>query len=370
MSYIEYKDRLKGAYAEAFAQAELYAGLQNLDGDTAEETLMELVDALCAAQEEGKPVEKVLGRDMERFCRDYFKHRPNLLGRCRDLLRVVYRCGWVFLVAELLFLLPELLDGSCTLTTAGTDVSGYVVGLLSGILGSAAAGLLLRPFLFRWKKLSMGWYLAVVLVFSLGLMAAGIWFLGDRTVSIPVLPVWLAVAVYVAGYKAVKLRKRYKATGSLKKPEEEHEFRRIWRSTLEETTRNDVPQVLKKRFLRGNRWRQRFGKPARTEEEFMCMLERECRNAHRINWIAGIILFIGLTAGTVLGVFPYCETIADYITAFVPMLCGMLFYWGFTKMFAKADDARAKLLRQCREQGINVLELARRQEDQERIDGC
>lgn len=358
MSYVVYKDRLKGAYAEAFAQAELYAGLQNLDGDTLEEALMELVDALCAAQEEGKPVEKVLGRDMERFCRDYFKHRSNLLGRGRDLLKMLYRCGWFFLVGELLFLLPELLDGNCTLITASTDVSGYLVGLLSGLLGTLAAGLLLRPFLFRWKKLSMGWYLAVDLVFSLGLMAAGIWFLWDRTVSIPVLPVWLGVAAYVAGYKAVQLRKRYKATGSLKKPEEEREFHQIWKAAMEDTTQNDVPRILKKRFLRNNRWRQRFRKPPLTREEFMCKLEWECRNARKINWIAGMVLFAVLLLGTVLGMFPDCTTVADYITAFVPLILGMLVYWGTVRMFTKADDARAKLLQQCREQGINVLDLA------------
>ena len=61
-TYIEEKRKLKNEYREIFEKVETYAAVRCVEGETREEMLMNLVDMLCMAQEEGKPAEKNCGK--------------------------------------------------------------------------------------------------------------------------------------------------------------------------------------------------------------------------------------------------------------------------------------------------------------------
>jgi DNA-binding ferritin-like protein (Dps family) len=66
-SYFFYKDKLQGEYKTAFDQVEIYVNAQNIDELTCEDRLGSLLDMLLSAQEAGRPVQKVVGSNMEQF---------------------------------------------------------------------------------------------------------------------------------------------------------------------------------------------------------------------------------------------------------------------------------------------------------------
>ena len=60
---------LNGEYKEAFTKIDMYGSMGNVDMDIYEDRIMNLYDMFVEAQEEGKPVEKIIGKDIEGFCK-------------------------------------------------------------------------------------------------------------------------------------------------------------------------------------------------------------------------------------------------------------------------------------------------------------
>lgn len=73
-SYLIEKDKLKGEYNKVFDRVEGYTIIRDIDEDTKEEMLMNLVDMLYSAQLDEKPVEKIVGKDIDQFCKEYFQN--------------------------------------------------------------------------------------------------------------------------------------------------------------------------------------------------------------------------------------------------------------------------------------------------------
>lgn len=364
VSYQYYAQQLTGDYRAAFQKAEMYAELKGLGETTVDEAMMELVDALLEAQNAGKPVEKVLGRDMEKFCKDYFNRRVKIADRLRDLLKLLYRLGIVTLVIEGLALLGILTDGGWQeLVSAKTDINGYLCGAMCGFLGSVITGCCLRPLMFRWKKLSAGKYVfilcAVILLLSI---PSFVWF-HDRVVTVPMLPLFLIVLIYVLGFYAHKLYGRYKATGSIKKtPEEKADsVQGAFRQGLEDGMK-DVPRLMKTRFERINRRRARRHREPLTPEEFMCLLEKEFRRSKTLNRITALVFTLVCLAVWAVAELPRTEDILDsFLGLAVGIGCGLAVFWLVTGVFSQAEAQQAELILKCREKGITVLDLAEKE---------
>lgn len=62
-SFRLYQDKLQGEYKETFQQIDLYFSTQNVDEDTREEYMCDLLDVFLLAQDEGRPVEKITGKN-------------------------------------------------------------------------------------------------------------------------------------------------------------------------------------------------------------------------------------------------------------------------------------------------------------------
>ena len=70
--YILLQDRLKGEYKDAFQKVQMYSTSNLIGEDTESELMMELLDHMLMAQEEGKPVSTIVGDDIEGFCEIFF----------------------------------------------------------------------------------------------------------------------------------------------------------------------------------------------------------------------------------------------------------------------------------------------------------
>ena len=67
-SHQMYIEKLNKEYMEVFNTISKYVNASNMDEMRTEETLSEVMDTFLAAQEAGKPVEKVVGKDLQKFC--------------------------------------------------------------------------------------------------------------------------------------------------------------------------------------------------------------------------------------------------------------------------------------------------------------
>ena len=66
---------LKGEYKEAFTKIDMFGSMGNVNMDIYEDRILNLYDMFMEAQEEGKPVEKIIGKDIEGFCKAYYNCR-------------------------------------------------------------------------------------------------------------------------------------------------------------------------------------------------------------------------------------------------------------------------------------------------------
>lgn len=66
-------EKLKGDYRKVFEKADMYSILSSENEEAGDEKMMNLYDLLLEAQSNEKPVEKIVGTDIETFCKDYFK---------------------------------------------------------------------------------------------------------------------------------------------------------------------------------------------------------------------------------------------------------------------------------------------------------
>lgn len=112
-SYGLYVEKLQGEYKETFEQIMTYMATQNNDKNSEESQMGELLDTFLQAQEEGKPVSKIVGNDLEAFCKNF----GSQFGWESKVLHAVDRwksAAWiifVFSAIDLIFLVVDYLSG-------------------------------------------------------------------------------------------------------------------------------------------------------------------------------------------------------------------------------------------------------------------
>ena len=70
-SYYQYRANLNDVYRPVFEQVETYVFAQNIDVKTRGERMSELLDIFLNAQSEGKPINSLVGNDIDRFCKNF-----------------------------------------------------------------------------------------------------------------------------------------------------------------------------------------------------------------------------------------------------------------------------------------------------------
>ena len=70
-SFILYTDKLKGEYLEVFDKIQLYVNSFDIDEDTREDQLGNLLDTFLSAQDENRSVYDITGKDIAAFCKSF-----------------------------------------------------------------------------------------------------------------------------------------------------------------------------------------------------------------------------------------------------------------------------------------------------------
>lgn len=203
--YVLLQDRLKGEYKDAFQKVQMYSTSNLIGEDTESELMMELLDHMLMAQEEGKPVSTIVGDDIEGFCEIFFSEYK-LGNRFVDFLKTLYRMAWIMLV----FAILDLVIGDGALSSSDIGAIGAIVlGGLSGSLSILIIYLLIRP-LVKKRKVNATALNAIYIVLLLASVIITCVLANRYSINVPA---WVAVTlptVYIVVYYIVNAVANYK----------------------------------------------------------------------------------------------------------------------------------------------------------------
>lgn len=365
--YIWLTDKLKGEYKETFDKAEIYANMRAIDEDTQNDMMMELLDLFLTAQNEGKPVDKLVGRDVETFCHSFFGNYE-MKNYWKKVPEKIYRLFWSMFVLEWIFYFTS--EEELSLLHGTVDVSAYMAGILVGLLVWVLCNACIRPFLFRWRWLTSGRFSAIVLILTVGMIVASVMLLDDfmLPLSLPILGVFLVTGGYIMIYIIVRSIYQYRRYGSIRKQKSEMGkggFRQFIKETVQEVV-DEMPDDLVERFHDMNRKRQKKGKEPMTPYEYMEQLRRENIRAEKADFIGpGIVLLvvIGIIFHTAL-----TSTFFDTLVFIVVMAAAEIPAMFLFRVGRKTTKRRIQLVEECDRCGMTILEYAERKKENRKED--
>lgn len=359
---IEMSEQLKGDYREVFEKAELYSSFHggNMDKDVYEDKMMNLFDLLTEAQHEGKPVEKIIGPDIEMFCEEYFaEEREN--KRWRSLPDRLYHVMWVVFVLG--FLDVFVFQDTTDIFAMKSNMTPFIFSFCVGFVLDAVLGAIMRPMIFK-KKIKPMVYYSIVIIVWFAVIIGGIICLSDYEIKIPVLPMVIVSGVYAIIYFAITTISRYKKYGRIAKVDkaEKQAKKEFNQSLTDKSFEEGSIQGMASRFRRINKRRRKRGKPELTQEDFAAKIRKEERiNAKLDKWM--ILVFVALVLGPTIPEM-INNTIVDGLILGA-MLCVVEFfiYRSFKKISVNGSRIRLRILEECENQGITIEEYEQKMKE-------
>lgn len=297
-NYIFYEDKLKGEYKEAFKKVELYAAVNNITGDLLDAKMMELIDLMLGAQENGKDVGVVIGKDIEVFCKDYFKDY-SLKNRLSEFARSIYRLAWVVFVIEFIPMLTIFNGEDLSTLKNKLDMAPFIVGFVGASLTSLLLNTIMKKITFKIKRLSYFIYGVFSFISVLVVVFLAINLFDSFNLAISGVVVLGSSLSYIICYKVLSLiyRKKNCEVSSCSKKE----IKSHMKSDRNEHFKRQLAEAFVKRYHRANKKRIKQGKEELTKEEFMNILLKENEKLKKGN-IVGLILMAVIVGGFILNV--------------------------------------------------------------------
>ena len=340
-SYLAEKDRLSGEYADVFARVESYAMLENINADKQEEMLSNLVDLLYTAQVENKPAARIVGADVEKFCKEYFEEQIGWKGRLRETPALFYRLAWVVLLISLLELFFS--ESSEGFLTRRADVSYVFFGVILGAVFICITMFIARVLLFKWKRVHVTLLSVLLLVVDVVIIFVGTMLLPmeEDCFSIPLAPAVVITAAYAIVYKAMQLTCRYRKTGSVRNPLKDSSVRSVYRDSLDV----EMQKGFAKNFQKKNDKLRKKGKEELTRAQFCVNMRKAYRRANLAFKISYSVIWMALVVNVAIsncasGIELWNTVLFAAIEAIVLILLYRFFHYS-NKAFERIDQFEA-----------------------------
>lgn len=359
-SYVVYKDKLKGEYLDLFERIEVYGISMLVDDDRFEEAMMSLVDVMCEAQEEGKPVTEIIGNDVETFCQEFFENPNYAKNWLFDVPNGVYRfsiIALVFFVLDILF--PE--TETTNLMHITSNMGPAVVGFLFGTVFSVITGMFIRKIAPK-KTIRLGTLTVAGIVIVFVCCVATLTLFKEWDIKVPAVVSCIICLCYILAYKMVVWRKRYRAHGSIRKTEEEKSrtIRGVFRETLRETMEEDMLDldILKSFYKRYDRKNKRKTLSFADFDAILLKEQKFMKNESKYMGIFFIVLVVVMIAIVYRTSSPGDTLLFGVILTVIEFLI-----WKASANITKIGyEMRQKILNRAEEEHITVVELAMREE--------
>ena len=372
MDYEAISGKLEGEYRKVFEEVEAYAMLKNYVGEGKKELMMNLLDLLLTAQEEGKAPAKLVGADVKRFCEDYFSAYDKRKGWLDRLIGGLSLYAWLGLFNCILDLfddngyLVNLADGP---KTDWTDMlCGAGVALLTVLVLDEVLGFIYRRKLPPLDQLVNIILIAAVISAGFGLVIAS---RCDVKIFLPLIPTLITCILLIIVCFTYKRVKNYQRYGSVWKPKEVRETSKsmYFNADVDEVSSEYERQLIEnfaEVYRKKNAKQLKKNKPVLTPEEFMELLEKENEKLKKDSrrmpmlWVCICVLttLVMAMAGGFTGFMDGC--------IFFAVLAGIMFvmyYFIFARFFyGKILSDRVCLFEKCRRNNKTILDYAEKEE--------
>lgn len=299
-SYGLYVDKLQGEYMEVFQKIDRYVLTKNIDHDTMDTQMGELLDAFLLAQEEGKPVENIVGNDLEKFCKNFgtqFGWKNNLMNlfdRWKNL-------AWIFVVfggIDMVFIIRDIISGEKV--NIGDywfnfNITGYLLAGLVIMVIDIIVNIVTKNLLFKKKntkgiiKIINGLHIVTIIIDFMIIIFV---LLQTDRFNFLKLPSWILfivggiylIAYYWFNKERVKERKKNKVSlfGMIKEE-------------IEMNTDVEFQKEMQKKYEKKRARMLKKGKEAWSWEEFVTYQEKDVQKAYKLkplyDWVPLIITF-------------------------------------------------------------------------------
>lgn len=214
-SYTLYKYNLNQFYRPVFEQIEAYVCAQSIDETTREDRLGELLDVFLNAQSEGKPVNKIVGNDIDRFCKN-FCDDFSLKSRIRYIMRPISVAAWLLfansvfdLVLWLIFTAKETGDYNILHCISESGLSGYLLPCIPLLIMILITNMILRRMMLKKRRLTTDIFTVTYLIEGgiLGVILMLTHFYEWR-IPCPTLIIFICSVLYLAVYYFIKLKNK------------------------------------------------------------------------------------------------------------------------------------------------------------------
>lgn len=298
-SYVLYMDKLKGEYKETFQKINIYVVSQNVDADTSETQMGELLDTFLLAQEEGRSVAKIVGNNLESFCKTFCSQFgwKNLIMNLLDRWKIF---AWLFVVLggmEIAFMIMDVISGlevnfwsyESAFNLTGYIIAGVIVIGIETIVNSITIKLLFKK---KNAKNAMQ-IIKVIQIATIVICFIVVFaFLQLDTFNFLKIPSWILLVVggiYLIAYyyfnrERVKERKNNKIS-----------FFEIMKEEIEKDTDIEFQKEMQKMYEKKRARLLKKGREELSWEDFVEYQEKDVQKAYKVkpfyDWLPLIITF-------------------------------------------------------------------------------
>ncbi len=334
---------LTGEYKAIYDQARSYGSYIGGGSDFLEECLMDLEDILLTAQEQNTPLNKIIGRSEEEFCRSYFSAYS-----IKERLHTLIRLERTTLILSLLYAISSMVEAALN----GQAITEAKIGL-----GWTVCVVFDVTFLIFYRILFQNWMqhtyfrirhhnrLINLAILGIVLVCLSLSFIYCHWMgALPALPVAIISEVYIGGYYIPNVIRNYRRTGHFRKQTVSLEIRQQQRHQSRRTRDIAFVHEMEMIWKKENARRAKHGKPPMTKTEHMHQFQTQ---NHRlpIMLFSMLLLFFAMLAfeGIVLGFSPFLWIVnGGYIGASI----AIFFAW----------RSRIRIEKACVKQNINLLD--------------
>jgi DNA-binding ferritin-like protein (Dps family) len=285
-SYAFYTDKLKGEYLETFKQIEFYCSTIIMDDDLREERLNELLDMFITAQESGKSVKKIIGNDIQWFCKEFCSDidTKSRIVSFFDKIKIIAIYAFILSSLEMLCLIMDIVNGAklSIWSSEGFNIGGYIFAFAVITIIDLIFNLIIRYIMRKRKRIPTKLQRRIYYIISFLVYFIVVFLIGFNIfeIKIPVLAILIISTLYLIVYYIFN---RYR----IKK----HKTQKIhfWDMVANEM-QNDKNKYksLIKHYKRINKRRIKKGKECMTHEEFLNKKENSVNATKKTKWVFAV----------------------------------------------------------------------------------
>ena len=359
---IAMENQFTGEYKYAFSKISMYGTMIPIDTQEYEDRVLNIYDMLITAQNDGKAVSKIIGNNLESFCKEYYRNhdKSELFA---NIFKRMFRVMLILLVFSFVELAIAVADeGDFSLfgnldkfIALELNAIPFVVGFAVGIIVIGIESIVKNKVLFKTDKIKNGVYAIASLIIFAICVAVGVVLFSDISVKIPL---WIMLTIaggYSILYVIVTSVMRYKKYGTIIKLNKinKQELKQFQKEiTLDYDIRTSA-EAMAERFDKMKKKAANKGKGEPTFADFVEYMKKD----HRIIQYAGIfftIITLGIAAVNI-GVNIDSEDrfliiFASIISAIVSFV---IFRFAINAM-KDVKEAQCIILEECDRQNIDI----------------